>query len=243
MRIAILSDIHGNLTAFEAVLGDLHRQCPDLVLHGGDLADAGANPAAVVDRIRGLGWQGVMGNTDEMLFRPEALEEFSSQSSAPPSLWKVIREMAAWTRSILGEERVAWLRRWPRVQVHAPIALVHASPESLWAAPTPEAPDAELQSIYGPLDQPVVVYGHIHRPYVRSLSTPKGLKIIANTGSVGLPYDGDRRASYLLLDGLNPTIRRVQYDVENELKSLSACGLPHTGWIARTLSTGRPQSP
>jgi predicted phosphodiesterase len=243
MRIAILSDIHGNLTAFEAVLADLHHQSPDLILHGGDLADTGASPAAIVDRIRELRWQGVMGNTDEMLFRPEAVEEFSSQSSAPSSLWKAIRQMAVATRSLLGEERVVWLGCLPRVHIQAPIALLHASPESLWVAPTPEATDAELESVYGPLGQPVVVYGHIHRPYIRSLPISKGQNIIANTGSVGLPYDGDCRASYLLLDGANPTIRRIEYDVEKELESLSSCDLPYAGWIARTLSTGRPQSP
>ena len=68
MRIAIVSDIHGNRTAFEAVLGDLRQTSPDLILHGGDLADGGASPVEIVDRIRDLGWQGVVGNTDEMLF-------------------------------------------------------------------------------------------------------------------------------------------------------------------------------
>ena len=72
MRIAILSDIHGDRTAFEAVLADLQQTSPDLILRGGDLADAGASPVEIVDRIRDLGWQGVVGNTDEMLFRPES---------------------------------------------------------------------------------------------------------------------------------------------------------------------------
>ncbi|PYT16371.1 MAG: metallophosphoesterase, partial [Acidobacteria bacterium] len=86
MRIAIVSDIHGNRTAFEAVLADLRETSPDLILHGGDLADGGASPAEIVDRIRDLGWQGVLGNTDEMHSRPESLDEFASQSTAPPAL-------------------------------------------------------------------------------------------------------------------------------------------------------------
>jgi predicted phosphodiesterase len=106
MRIAILSDIHGNRTAFEAVLADLQQTSPDLILHGGDLADAGASPVEIVDRIRDLGWPGVVGNTDEMIFRPESLEEFAKQSSAPGSLWTAICEMAATIRSMLGEESV-----------------------------------------------------------------------------------------------------------------------------------------
>jgi predicted phosphodiesterase len=83
MRIAIVSDIHGNRTAFEAVLADLRETSPDLILHGGDLADAGSSPVEIGDWIRDLGWQGVMGNGEEALSIPESLEEFASQSSAP----------------------------------------------------------------------------------------------------------------------------------------------------------------
>src|SRR3954466_7375855 len=141
MRIAIVSDIHGNRTAFDAVVADLQQTSPDLILHGGDLADAGASPVEIVDGIRDLGWQGVLGNTDELIFRPESLEEFANQSSAPASLWIAIREMAATTRSMLGEERIEWLRGLSRVHIQGPLALVHASPESRWRAPAPEATD------------------------------------------------------------------------------------------------------
>ena len=61
MRIAVVSDIHGNLTAFEAVHADIQQASPDLVLHGGDLADSGSNPTKIIHRLRSLGWQGVMG--------------------------------------------------------------------------------------------------------------------------------------------------------------------------------------
>jgi hypothetical protein len=67
--------------------------------------------------------------------------------------------------------------------------------------------------------------------------------IVANSGSVGMPFDGDRRASYLLIDGAEPTLRRVEYDVDREIKALRECGLPHADWIARMLSTGSPQLP
>lgn len=239
MRIAIVSDIHGNQTAFEAVLADLRQTSPHLIYHGGDLADSGASPVEIVDRIRDLGWPGVVGNTDEMLFAPESLQDFASQSPALQSLFTVIEEMAAATREALGEERLAWLRSLPRTQIHAPMALVHASPESLWRAPAPEASDGELQSVYETLGQPIAVYGHVHRPYVRFLP---GM-IVANSGSVGLSYDGDRRAAYLLLDEQKPEIRRVEYDLDRELKTLSTCGLPHASWIARMLETARPQMP
>lgn len=239
MRIAIVSDIHGNRTALEAVVEDVRATSPDLVFHGGDLGDGGASPAETVDRIRDLGWQGVVGNTDEMLFRPESLEEFASQSPNLKALFDTIEEMAEATRELLGEERLAWLRDLPRVQIHGPMALVHASPESVWRAPAPEASNAELESIYSPLGQPIAIYAHIHRSYIRTFSE----MTVANTGSVSLSYDGDRRAAYLLLDGTKPEIRRVEYDVDKELKALSGCGLPHADWIAKILESGRPQMP
>lgn len=213
MRIAILSDIHGNRTAFEAVLADLGQTSPDLILHGGDLADAGASPVEIVDRIRDLGWQGVMGNTDEMLVRPDSLEDFASQSSAPPSLWEAIRQMASATRSELGDERLSWLRELPRVETQQSLALVHATPESCWRAPAAEATDADLEMLYGSLGQPIVVFGHTHRPAIRRMTGYS--KLLINTGSVGLSYDGDPRASYLLLDGSMPSIRRIEYNLES----------------------------
>src|SRR6476646_9374356 len=121
MRMAIISDIHGNRTAFEAVLADVRQAAPDLVLHGGDLADGGSSPVEIIDRVRDLGWQGVVGNTDEMLFRPESLEEFASQSSAPTALWATIRDIAAATRAMLGEDRIAWLSGLPRVHIQDPM--------------------------------------------------------------------------------------------------------------------------
>lgn len=229
MRVAIVSDIHGNKTAFEAVLRDLQDTSPDLILHGGDLADTGASPCEIVDRIRSLGWQGVAGNTDHMLALPETFEAFAKQAPQLQSLWEALREMAAVTRETLGEERLAWLRGLPHTHIHSPVALVHASPESLWRASAPEASDDELQA----------TYGHIHRPYMRILS---GL-IVANTGSVGLPYDGDRRASYLLVDGSNPEIRRVEYDVNIKVQALAKGGLPHVGWVAKALESASPQMP
>src|SRR5713101_2471747 len=239
MRIAIVSDIHGNRTAFEAVLADLRQTSPDLILHGGDLADGGASPMEIVDRIRDLGWQGVVGNTDEMLFKPESLTEFAKQSPKLQPLFAAIEEMAVATRETLGEERLAWLRSLPCIQIQGPMALVHASPDSLWRAPLPEASDAELESVYGPLGQPIAIYGHVHRSYVRTVSK----MIVANTGSVSLSYDGDRRAAYLLLDESKPAIRRVEYDVDKELRALSGCGLPHADWVAKILESGRPQMP
>jgi putative phosphoesterase len=236
MRIAVISDIHGNRIAFDAVVADLREISPDLIFHGGDLADGGSSPAEIVDRVRDLGWPGVVGNGDQMLTSPETLEEFArSQPAALQPLFTMVREIAAATRAALSEERLAWLRELPRSRIHERMALVHASPASPWRSPTLEATDAELDSTYAPLGQPVVVYGHIHRPFIRRVS---GM-IVANTGSVSLSHDGDRRAAYLVLDDWEPRIRRVEYDVEQEIKDLTRSGVPHSEWIGRMLETGR----
>ena len=81
MRIAIVSNIHGNQTAFEAVLADLRGISPDLIVHGGDLAASGASPVEIVDQVRDRRWRVMVGNTDEMLLRPESLREFTSVAS------------------------------------------------------------------------------------------------------------------------------------------------------------------
>lgn len=237
MRIAIVSDIHDNLTAFEAVLADLRETSPDLVLHGGDLVSGGASPAEVVDRVRDLGWLGVFGNTDEAVARPEALEEFAKQSPAPQSLWDAVREMTAFTRVALGEERIAWLGALPAAFIHPPVALVHASPRSAWLSPFAGATEAELEATYLPLWQGIVVYGHIHQPFVRELAG----SMVINTGSVSQSFDGDPRASYLLIDDGTPQIRRVEYDIERQIAAINASGLPYANWIARTLRAARPQ--
>ena len=222
MRIAVVSDIHDNLTALEAVVADLGEMSPDLVLHGGDVAGSGSSPAEVVDLVRDLGWSGVCGNTDEMLFRPESLDEFV------PGIG-LLKEMAAWTREALGEERIAWLRDLPRVQKLESFAVVHASPVSLWHSPSDDAEFAALE-------RNLAIYGHIHRPYIRHT----GAVTVANSGSVGLPYDGDPRASCLLIDDSVPFIRRVEYAVAKEIRALKQCGMPSYAWVAAMLEQAAP---
>jgi diadenosine tetraphosphatase ApaH/serine/threonine PP2A family protein phosphatase len=181
----------------------------------------------------------VVGNVDEMLFRPESLTEFAIQTPQMQPLVAMIEEMAAATREALGEERIDWLSRLPRVQKVGPMALVHASPESTWRSPAHTATDAELESVYGPLGRVVAVYGHTHIAHIRSVSE----MTVVNTGSVSLSFDGDRRASYLLLDDSGPAIRRVEYDVDREIKALSHSGFPHADWIAKILASASPQMP
>jgi putative phosphoesterase len=235
MRVAIVSDIHGNRRAFQAVLADLRQVAPDLVLHGGDLAYGGAQPADIIDQVRSLGWPGVRGNTDEMLWFPESLAEFAARQPKLEPLFSVLQELIPPTLASIGEERLRWLEGLPQQYSGEGFSLVHASPGDLWRAPMPNASDEELQSTYAPLGAQIVVYGHIHRPYVRQLPA----MTVANTGSVSQSYDGNTRASYLVIDGENITIRRVEYDVESEAKELLGSGLPHAAWMSRVLLAGQ----
>jgi putative phosphoesterase len=239
MRVAIVSDIHGNRRAFEAVLADLRQVAPDHVVHGGDLAYGGTHPAEIIDQVRALGWPGVRGNTDEMLWAPESLAAFAATAPKLARLLVRIQELIPSTLAGIGEERLRWLEALPRQYSGDGFSLVHASPGDLWRAPMPNAGDEDLQKTYASLGAPIVVYGHIHVPYIRRLP---GMTV-ANTGSVSQSYDGDRRASYLLMDGESLTIRRVEYDVESEAQELLRSGLPHADWLARILLAGKNCSP
>jgi putative phosphoesterase len=235
MRIAIVADIHGNRRAFEAVLADLKPVAPDLIVHGGDLASGGAHPAEIIAQIRTLGWPGIRGNTDEMLWAPETLAAFAAANPAIAPLLTKVAETIAPTVAMIGQERLRWLEKLPATHTQAEFTLVHAKPGDLWRAPMPNASDEELRSTYESLNAPVAVYCHIHVPYVRRLA---GM-IVANTGSVSQSHDGDRRASYLLIDGDSVTNRRVEYDVESEAHDMMNSGIPHAEWIARILLAGK----
>ena len=237
MRIAVVSDIHGNLTALEAVLGDLREIGPSLVLQAGDLADAGSSPVEVIDRIRELGWPSVRGNTDEMLFTPQTLEAFAARSSAPPLLWEAIREGAAATRELLGPSRLAWLEGLPLTWSDPDLAVVHASPGDCWTVPS----DSAAEAVYAALGRLRVVHGHTHVPSIHKYSG--AMRLLVDGGSVGIPLDGDTRASYTVLEGGKAQIRRVAYDVEKEIARLRRSDLPHTEWGATMLRTGRPALP
>lgn len=219
MKVAIVSDFHGNLVALEAVLADLDQARPDLIAHGGDLAFNGPRPVECVDRIRELGWPGVVGNMDRALENPTG-------------------RRVTWASRQLGPERNAWLQSLPMEwRQEDQIALVHAVPGDLWRAIFPEADDAELRAVYGPLGARIAVYCHIHRPYVRAI----GDLTVANSGSVGLPFDGDPRASYLVIEDGRVENRRVDYDIEKAVADVMGSGLPEAEAVATMYRTARPQ--
>jgi putative phosphoesterase len=226
MRIAIVSDVHGNLLALDAVLADLDKVRPDLIVHGGDLALGGPHPVEVVDRIRELGWPGVLGNTDAALGDEGGLPE---QARAG-----FIAQPAARTRGMLGPERVVWLTGQPMEWRGEGIAVVHAAPGDCWAVVTHDADDSKLCETYGPLGVPVAVYGHIHHAYVRLLD---GLTVV-NSGSVSLPLDGDIRATYVVVEDGHVEHRRVEYDMERVAVEMLAMDYPNAAAYAGWLRTG-----
>jgi putative phosphoesterase len=239
MRIAAVSDIHGNWTALQAVIEDLNAVGVDLVVHGGDLAGSGSRPGDVIDRVADLGWPGVFGNSDEALWKPEAVAELAARNPGLGSLWEIVFNDIAIQREAIGNVRIDWLRTLPVEWRGHGVTIVHASPGDCWNAPGPTADDAQLERVYAPLESQLVVYGHVHKPFVRQLH---GF-VVANSGSVSLSYDGDPRASYLLIDDGHPTIRRVAYDVEAEIRELAASPYPYVEWVASMLRSGTYVSP
>lgn len=134
-RIAIVSDIHGNLAALDAVIADLEEMAPDLVVQGGDLVVGGPRPAECIDRVRELGWPGVIGNTDTVVRDglPPGME---------PALVARFERHVAWNAEQIGAERVAWLQTAPMEwRDDDRVALVHAVPGNLWSVVLPTAED------------------------------------------------------------------------------------------------------
>lgn len=228
MRIAIVSDIHGNLTALEAVLADLKKVSADLIVQGGDLV-GGSRNAEVIDLVRERSWPGVYGNAEEMLWMPEQV----TRNVPGPEFHRmrnvILTETIPFICEAIGEQRLNWLRSLPRLWAHDDVTVVHAGPDDVWHSPWSNAPDEELEGLYGPLECRAVVYGHIHHAFVRRLSK----FTVANSGSLSFSYDGDPRAAYVLIDGEEIMIRRVEYDVEEEIRCLSAAHYPDADWLAQ----------
>lgn len=226
MRVAVVSDIHGNLLALEAVIADLAGVRPDVIVNGGDLALGGPRPVEVVDRIRELGWPSVRGNTDAALDQAQMPERAQRGFVGAP---------AARTRELLGEDRVHWLSTLPMEWRGDDIAVVHAAPGDCWKIIDHDAPDETLRETFAPLNVATAVYGHIHHAYVRQLD---GLTV-TNSGSVSLALDGDVRAAYAVIDGGRVTHRRVAYDANRVAAEMIAMRYPQADAYAAWLKTGR----
>ncbi|HMT22600.1 MAG TPA: metallophosphoesterase family protein, partial [Promineifilum sp.] len=204
MRIAIFSDVHGNLSGLEAVLDDIEQQKPDQIVFAGDLCFLGARPAACLRLLRERRIPSVAGNTDIWL----------TAGGEPERL----RPVFEWGVAQLTPDDLGWLgglpfalRVSPTTRAADDLLIVHANPRNVndivfpseadqitrWG--TVRQPDAELEPLLGWVEAAVVAYGHLHIPGVRHW----GALTLVNVSSVTMPGDEDGRAKYALLEWAN----------------------------------------
>ncbi len=243
MRVAVLSDIHSNLTALDAVLGSLGTV--DAVWQLGDIVGYGPEPDGVVRRLRDVGAVGVKGNHDVAASGRMTLEAFNPDA----------RAAAEWTRARIGGPTRAYLEALPEMLVpdDSDFTLVHGSPrdpiseylDSPWAA----------EESLAVIDTPHCLVGHTHVPVVFRQQVRGGMavmvvaqesllqlddrRVVLNPGSVGQPRDGNPLASYMIIDteAGHATWRRAAYDIEATQAAMLAAGLPQR--LARRLSFGQ----
>ena len=224
MKIAVFSDVHGNLHALEAVLGDIALQRPDVVYCLGDLVGYGASPNEVTERIHRAAFPTVMGNYDDGVGfdRDEcgcAYREERERKLGDRSL--------AWTKARVTPDNKAFLRTLVNeIRFEADgkrILLVHGSPRKMNEYLFEDRPLSSFQRLAASSNADVIVFGHTHKPYVKEVD---GVTFL-NVGSVGKPKDGDWRACYAVLDNGTPGFRRVEYDVRAAAAAIRATDLPH----------------
>ena len=250
MRIAFLADIHGNLPAFEAALADLKQQAPDAVYLVGDQINRCPWNNEVMDLIDELGWPAIQGNHElvvGVISTPDNWYPFTERYRFP-ILW--------WTQENLTARHLDTIRALPTAMqiaiADAPsIFMVHGVPNNPHTGFYPTIPDATIEELLTGVDDPLVVCAHTHRP----LDRQSGPWRILNGGSVGLPYNGDPRAQYLLLDLTSgpdgwqwrSTFRQVVYDHSVIPQAFESCGIAMIGGeiaelALRTFMSGDPWS-
>jgi putative phosphoesterase len=223
-RIAIFSDLHGNSAATEAVLAAINAEAPDAVYCLGDLVGYGAKPNETISFIRDRGIPTIMGNYDDGVgFDRDdcgcAYKDKDEEARGQESLY--------WTRAETTEENKAYLRSLlPEIRFEAEgkrFRLVHGSPRRMNEYLFEDRDPRSLARIARGADADVLVFGHTHRPWVRTIENV----LFVNDGSVGKPKDGDPRAAWALLtvEATNPVrveMRRVPYDVTSMAAAIRA---------------------
>jgi predicted phosphodiesterase len=235
MRVALLSDIHGNLTALEAVLADMQTQGPfDQVVVAGDLVWAGPRPAEVVDVVQTLNAAVIQGNTDAFFRR--------GTGDAPPGKRedRFVTHLE-WMQTRLGPARAAFLADLPFSHRIAPVPdqallVVHANPRDQERAILPRMDQAQLDDLLvGTGDWAALAFGHLHMPFTMRWCS----RLLADVASVGLPMDGDRRAAYAILTwdgaGWQAEHRRVYYNLPVVTNEMRICGMPRGKHFAERL--------
>lgn len=242
MRIALLSDIHGNAVALDAVLADMAGRGPfDQIVVAGDLVWSGPWPAEVVDRVQALGGAVIQGNTDA--FFSHTSDEIPSGKNED----RYINHMG-WMQDRLGPARVAYLAGLPFSHRISPAAghdllIVHANPVDMDRAITPHTPEPELDALLAGAaaaqDWAALAFGHVHIPFSR----PWRDRLLVNVSSAGLPMDGDPRAVYAILtwDGRawHAEHHRVFYNAPRVAFEMRNSGMPRGKHFAERLMAAR----
>jgi len=231
-RIAIFADIHGNLPALEAVLDDLAAQDVDEVLVGGDLVGRGPQGRAVVKRVAALGVPTLRGNHEDYLlgFRQGAVpEEWLTDEQWAASRWMADELDDSAARFISGLPFSFVARTAPEVR------LVHGTPGSNEEGIGPWCRKDEIEGHLAAVAEPVLVCAHTHRPLIhRSVNG-----LVVNVGSVGLPFNRDRRAQYAVLHresgDWRVELRQVPYDLDCILEVYETSGFLAEGGVTARL--------
>lgn len=241
MRFAVLSDIHSNAEALDAVLRACDREAPDAFLCVGDLVGYGPDPSTVIAEVRGRNMVAVRGNHDQAAFDPAEDQYFND--------WA--REAIGWTRERLSDAELRYLEGLDLTGEADGALLVHASPSEprAWRyILSASAAGPEFSSF----DESVCFIGHSHVPMIIALgesgvqelpasevSLEPRTRYIVNVGSVGQPRDGDPRAAFGLFDPGERTFRlvRVEYDAEATSRKIVESGLPP--FLGERLLAGR----
>ena len=234
MKILIISDIHSN---YEALLTVAHAEAADEIWCLGDLVDFGPQPTECVQWVRHHVRQNcVQGNHDHAL-------AFGVDCRSGPKfhdLSELSREM---NRELLTAEQMDYLRALPAIRTArrdgVRFHLSHAAPDGdLYKSHLqPEISDALLKAEIDDIDADFICCGHTHLPMIREI----GGKMFVNPGSVGLPLDGDSRASYAVFQDGSIKLRRVKYDIAKTVERLCESTLPATAaaQLAQILHSGR----
>jgi predicted phosphodiesterase len=236
MRYALISDIHANLPALDAVLADVDaRGDVDAVYHLGDLVGYSSTPNEVVARLRERAIAGIAGNYDSTVATDYKHCGCKSESARQEELAHVSyeytrRAVTPQTRRFLGGLPFSLDVRPLGGHAAGPrLVLVHGTPTLNTVYWTEDRPDdfcRTMAAAVGLRAGDVIAFGHTHKPWHRAVD---GIHLV-NTGSVGRPKDGDWRAGYVLLDlgGGEPRVEfvRVPYDIEVTVAGVRAAGLP-----------------
>ncbi len=232
-RVVAIYDIHGNLPALEAVLSDLERIEPDLLIVGGDVV-SGPMPAQVLDRLVDLGElvRFVRGNADREVISTYEMTplEIEGRMDDP-----VVR-MIGWVAARLEERHYELLASFPeRVVVEVEgigeVLFCHATLRSDEEIITTLTPDDRLREILSDIEQNLIVCGHVHTQYDRRLDG----KRVVNAGSVGMPYQGEPVGAFWLLVGPGVEFRRSEYDLQRAVSEFRAVGYPGAEDMAESL--------